>query len=171
MVLTAHNFRKRYVHLIVGSLIATGGTAYFFWNNHVPATIGSITILLVAVCILLPLWLYQESYASSPGLMLLGFIEIAWILVINFSVEYWSLSHESPSSFKLACAILTSKCTLTHIDAVYLTLTIFTTTGFGDITPLSQFARAVVSIQMCVAILFFVAGLSYVVNRLGKHRI
>ena len=37
---------------------------------------------------------------------------------------------------------------LTRTDALYFTVTVFSTVGFGDITPKSEAARVVVIVQM-----------------------
>jgi hypothetical protein len=37
---------------------------------------------------------------------------------------------------------------LTRVDALYLATAVGTTTGFGDVRPISQLARAVVTAQM-----------------------
>jgi hypothetical protein len=39
---------------------------------------------------------------------------------------------------------------LSRIDAVYLTVTIFATVGFGDIVPTTEASRVVVTVQMVV---------------------
>ena len=163
-------FIKSYKPWIFGGIVTIAVTMGFFWNNAVPRSAFSTTIILLAICILLPLWIYQERRASTPPLLLIGFIEVAWILVIGFAIEYWVLSHEHPNSFRAVCENLQSSCTLSHVDSIYLTLTVFTTTGFGDITPVGQAARALVSAQMCVSIVFFVAGLALVLNRLDRKK-
>jgi hypothetical protein len=42
---------------------------------------------------------------------------------------------------------------LTRTDALYFAVTVFTTVGFGDITPLTEFARIVTTIQMVADLL------------------
>ncbi len=37
---------------------------------------------------------------------------------------------------------------LTRTDALYFTITVFSTVGFGDITPLTQYARTMTMAQM-----------------------
>ena len=67
----------------------------------------------------------------------LGII-VGFFLVI-LSALYLSLSHATPSTFTEP---------LDHTRALYLTITIFSTVGFGDITPKTDLARILVSIQM-----------------------
>ena len=43
---------------------------------------------------------------------------------------------------------------LTRLDAMYYTVTVFATVGFGDITAESQVARALTTVQMLLGLLF-----------------
>ena len=56
-----------------------------------------------------------------------------------FAAGYLSLSHADVTHFSEP---------LDHTPALYLAVTIFSTVGFGDITPEGDLAQAVVSIQM-----------------------
>ena len=56
-----------------------------------------------------------------------------------FALLYTSMSITSASSFSEP---------LSRTDALYFTTSTFATVGFGDITPVSQLARGVVSVQM-----------------------
>ena len=42
---------------------------------------------------------------------------------------------------------------MTRTDALYFTLTTFTTVGFGDITPKTELARVLVMFQMLIGLL------------------
>jgi voltage-gated potassium channel len=41
-----------------------------------------------------------------------------------------------------------SQPSLTRMDALYFTITVFATVGFGDITPTAQTSRLLVTVQM-----------------------
>lgn len=56
-----------------------------------------------------------------------------------FAALYLSLSSTSAAAFSQH---------LDHTSALYFTITIFSTVGFGDITPVTDLARIMVSIQM-----------------------
>jgi voltage-gated potassium channel len=61
---------------------------------------------------------------------------------------------------------------LSHTDALYFTLTVFSTVGFGDITPRSEPARMIVTVQM-VGDLIVLGSLARVVVgavRMGRQR-
>ena len=57
----------------------------------------------------------------------------------------------------------------TRLDSIYFTVTTFSTVGFGDITALSQVARAVVSLQILFD-LVFVGLVVRVLMTAARHR-
>ncbi len=61
------------------------------------------------------------------------------LFLILFASLYLSLSNTSASNFSQS---------LDHTRALYFTITVFSTVGFGDITPNTDPARIVVSVQM-----------------------
>ncbi len=56
-----------------------------------------------------------------------------------FAWSYLTLSRSNPATFGSP---------LTRIDAFYFTVTVFSTVGFGDITPKTEIARVMVTLQM-----------------------
>ena len=54
---------------------------------------------------------------------------------------------------------------LSRLDAAYFTLTTFTTTGFGDVTPKSDAAQVAVLIQMATGFLILAVVLALVLSR------
>jgi hypothetical protein len=61
------------------------------------------------------------------------------LFLVVFAAGYHSLAQASTTNFSEP---------LDHTGALYLTITIFSTVGFGDITPEDNVARIAVSIQM-----------------------
>jgi UDP-N-acetylmuramyl pentapeptide phosphotransferase/UDP-N-acetylglucosamine-1-phosphate transferase len=63
------------------------------------------------------------------------------IVVVLFATTYFVTGEHDPSSFSEP---------MTRIDSLYFTMTVFATVGFGDITPVSEGARGMVTLQMVV---------------------
>ena len=80
------------------------------------------------------------SMAELPELRAIEALGIVIALfLVAFSGIYVAMSHESVATFTKP---------LDHTRALYFTITIFSTVGFGDITPRTDTARLVVSAQM-----------------------
>src|SRR5580692_3130599 len=80
------------------------------------------------------------SLAALPELRAIEALGIVIALfLVLFSGVYLAMSHESPLTFTRP---------LDHTQALYFTISVFSTVGFGDITPKTDTARLVVSAQM-----------------------
>jgi voltage-gated potassium channel len=66
------------------------------------------------------------------------------LYLLLFAAIYVLLEAARPASFSEP---------LTHTDALYFTMTVFATVGFGDITPVTEPARVLVTIQMVANLL------------------
>jgi len=81
-------------------------------------------------------------------------VAIAVFLVV-FAGMYLSLSQESNASFSEL---------LDHTGALYLTITVFSTVGFGDITPESDLARLATCLQMLLDLVVVGAVVRLIIN-------
>lgn len=63
------------------------------------------------------------------------------MVVLLFATTYFVTGDRDPATFSEP---------MTRIDSLYFTMTVFATVGFGDITPVSEGARAMVTVQMVV---------------------
>lgn len=61
------------------------------------------------------------------------------LLLVPFAATYAGMSAADPATFTES---------MTRLDAFYFTVTVFATVGFGDISPVSEAARLVVTVQM-----------------------
>jgi voltage-gated potassium channel len=66
------------------------------------------------------------------------------MLIVVFAATYCTVDAQQPGAFSEA---------LSRTDGLYFTVTVFATVGFGDITPVTQLARVLVTIQMIVGLL------------------
>ena len=85
------------------------------------------------------------------------------LFLLLFAAAYYPMARASPVSFSQY---------LTRTDALYFTITIFSTVGFGDITAVSESARLVVVCQMILDLLILGLGIRVVVGavHLGRQR-
>ncbi len=98
----------------------------------------------------------QISQAELPELRAIESLGILLVvLLLVFSAIYLSLSHSLPSTFTQQ---------LDHTRALYFTVTVFSTVGFGDITPKTDPARLLVSAQMLVDLVLIGAVVRLLVN-------
>jgi len=74
---------------------------------------------------------------------------VPWFLLL-FASAYFTMASTNPANF--------STHPLTRTDALYFTVTVFATVGFGDITAVSQSARLIVSAQMMLDLLVLGLG-------------
>lgn len=70
------------------------------------------------------------------------------LAVIVFATIYFVISTDSPAAFGEP---------LSKLDAVYFSVTVLATVGFGDIAPISEQARLFVTIQMLIDLVLFAA--------------
>ncbi len=84
--------------------------------------------------------------ARFPGLQATEALIIsgAFFLTI-FAGFYVMIYGENPQAFSAP---------ITHVSALYFTVTVFATVGFGDIVATTDFARAVVTVQMLLGLAF-----------------
>jgi hypothetical protein len=104
---------------------------------------SGLLVLLVGLVILVGLLSSQiRSISTSPypRIRAIGALTIsAPLFFVVFSTVYYLMDQAYPGSWTEP---------MTRLDAIYFTVTTFTTVGFGDITAVSQTARIVVTVQM-----------------------
>jgi len=77
------------------------------------------------------------------------------LFLVLFASFYLSLSNSSPVTFTQQ---------LDHTRAIYFTITVFSTVGFGDITPRTDLARIIVSAQMLLDLVIIGAVVRMLLN-------
>ncbi len=77
------------------------------------------------------------------------------IFLVAFSAIYLSMSHHGASNFSQP---------LDQTKALYFTITVFSTVGFGDITPRTDPARLIVAAQMLLDLALIGAGVRLILN-------
>ncbi|HUE07160.1 MAG TPA: potassium channel family protein [Acidimicrobiales bacterium] len=104
----------------------------------------SILRLSAVVALVVAVFIWQIRRISVAELPELRAAEALGIIIavflVGFSIIYLSMSNANVQSF--------TQRPLSHTEALYFTISVFSTVGFGDITPKTDTARLVVSVQM-----------------------
>ncbi len=96
------------------------------------------------------------SVAALPELRAVEALGIVLALfLVLFSGIYLAMSHEAVRNFTQG---------LDHTRALYFTISVFSTVGFGDITPKTDAARLVVSAQMLLDLAIIGAAVRLIFN-------
>jgi voltage-gated potassium channel len=100
--------------------------------------------------------LRRISQAVLPELRSIeGLGVIVAVFLVAFSSTYLAMSHQAATTFTM---------NLDHIRALYFTVSVFSTVGFGDITPRTDAARLVVSAQMLLDLVVIGAVVRIIFN-------
>jgi Ion channel len=120
------------------------------WIAGVP--VGVVLVVAPLILLVVSVWQIRAVMRSpQPGLRGIEALAIiAPLYLLLFAVTYFLMALDSPDTF--------TADPLTRIDALYLTVTIFSTVGFGDISAASQQARTLVTIQMILNLIVLGAG-------------
>ena len=121
----------------------------------------AVTLLGVAVVGLVTVREERLRHAGAPGrLTLLRLLLLLEIVMVLFSLAYYHLAVDT-----------TGELTGIHtrIDALYFTVTIMTTVGFGDVHPVGQVSRALVTAHMAFDVVFIAAFAGLYRSSLGRE--
>lgn len=118
-------------------------TAYFVAPLNRSFTVVTAVALAGALAALgvLVAWQAQAIVRSpSPRLRTIESLGISVpLFLVVFAASYCLMENGTPGAFSEP---------LSHVDALYFTMTVFSSVGFGDIVPRSQAARALTTAQM-----------------------
>jgi hypothetical protein len=125
--------------LIVAVLLFVG---YYVLPMNRPERSGLVVLIVGLVALGLVLLWQVRAIMGSPFPRLRAFETLTIgipLLLIVFASAYFLIEQSDVNSFTVP---------LTKTDALYFTVTVFSTVGFGDITAKSELARILVMIQM-----------------------
>jgi hypothetical protein len=137
---------------------------YLLPLDHASTWIAA-TILITGLVGLIALLIFQvrsiirSRFPSLRAVEALGTSLPLFLLL--FSATYVVMGAASTSSFGEK---------LTHTDALYFTVTVFTTVGFGDITAKSAGARLLVTSQMAADLVILGIGAKVILSAVRRGR-
>lgn len=117
------------------------------------ATVGWLVLGLMGFTLAVALQLRSILHSHRPALRAITMLSVTVpAFVVGFAATYLLLDSTQPQAFTES---------LTHTDALYFSMTVLSTVGFGDIAPRSEAARLIVSAQMAgnLIVLGFLARL------------
>jgi hypothetical protein len=102
------------------------------------------------------------TQSGTPGLRALeGLFLAVPLFLILFASTYYAMSQADGSDFTAP---------LTRSDALYFTVTIFSTVGFGDISARAEPARLIVTAQMLLDLVILGAGVKIILGAVQRGR-
>ena len=161
--------RRRRISL--GLLRATGVTAVLVGGYYlaplsqlsdVPLTL-SLIVGLSALTAVVSWQLKAVVRSRHPGIRAIqALATTAPLFLLLFATSYFLMAQAESDSF--------SAHPLTRTDTLYFTVTVFATVGFGDISPASQAARLLVTVQMILDLLVLGLGIRVFLGAVQRGR-
>jgi Ion channel len=138
---------------------------YYLLPLNRSSTAVAVTMLIIGLVILTGLLAYQvRAITRSPFPLLRGVEALATsipLFLLLFAATYVVLATISASSFSQP---------LSRTDAIYFTVTVFATVGFGDITAKTEVARLVVTGQMIADLIALGLGVRVLLSAVQRGR-
>jgi hypothetical protein len=157
----------RIATLRTGAAILVVGVVYGFLpvdSGPILTGVVAVVVGLLALGVLLVVQL--RRIVTHPRPMLRAAEALAMVVPLFVTVFAWSyvlLSHADPGAFTEP---------LDRVSALYFTVTVLSTVGFGDIAPLTHEARLLVTGQIVVNLTLLVAAIRLILAaaRAGHRR-
>jgi voltage-gated potassium channel len=148
----------------LGTIIVLLVVYYLLPLDHT-STLVAATTLVAGLILLIALIGYQvRSIIRSrfPGLRAVEALCTSLpLFLLLFASTYLVMASISADSFNQP---------LTHTDALYFTVTVFATVGFGDIVPKTETARLIVTGQMVADLVIIGIGAKIVLGAVTRGR-
>jgi len=143
--------------------VAVVVTAYYLLPFDHSSTGAAVAWLVIGLVLLIGLIAFQvRMIIRSPFPNLRAIEALASslsLLLVLFAGTYVAMTAHSPGTFGEH---------LTHTDALYFTVTVFSTVGFGDITAKTETARLVVTGQMITDLIVLGIGIKIILGAVTR---
>jgi voltage-gated potassium channel len=148
--------RRTVWRLLFRPLCTVGVSVAAYYLLPVPHRTDAATVVLLAaglVTVAIVLAWHVRAIVTSdyPRMRAIEALAIAApLFLLLFAAAYFAMARSSDTNFGTE---------LTRTDTLYFSVTVFSTTGFGDITPHSSDARLLVTGQMIGDMIFIGLGI------------
>jgi hypothetical protein len=161
---------RTWVHIVVTAVravVTASVLVALYYVLPLDDVSGASTVagLVIAVLIFLGLVGWQvRSILRSPHpetRALQALVVVLPLFILMFASAYYVMGHTEPADFSEA---------LTRSDALYFTVTIFSTVGFGDVSAKAETTRLVVTAQMILDLIFLGVGIRVILGAVQKSK-
>jgi voltage-gated potassium channel len=147
--------RRQMMRVMLRCAVTTGGLGILYYNLPLGAewdrrTVVGFAVGLAAVVALIAWQARAIATADYPRVRAIeALATTAAYFLFLFAAAYFLIAHGEAESFSEP---------LSRTGALYLTVTVFTSVGFGDIVPRTDGTRVLVMVQMLGSLAFLGAG-------------
>jgi hypothetical protein len=138
---------------------------YLLPLDRISVPLGVLLAIGLVVLLAVASWQVRSIISAKyPAVRAVGALATTVpVFLLLFAAAYFVMARTSSASFSDH---------LTRTDALYFTVTTFSTVGFGDITAVSESARLVVTAQMILDLLILGLGIRVFIGavQLGRQR-
>jgi voltage-gated potassium channel len=149
----------------VGATAALVAIYYLLPLDHTSTWLAA-TVLVIGLAVLIALVIFQVRWiirSRFPGLRAVEALATSLpLFLLLFASTYVVMAAVSTRNFGER---------LTHTDALYFAVTVFTTVGFGDITAKSEGARLLVTGQMAADLIVLGIGAKIILGAVTRSRL
>ena len=161
---------RAWVHIVVsavGAVVTATVLVALYYLLPLDDLSGTSAVsgLIVGIVVFVALigWqVWRILRSDHPGSRALeGLFVAVPLFILLFATAYYLMARAEPKAFTEA---------LTRTDALYLTVTIFSTVGFGDISPKTETARLVVAGQMILDLIVLGVGIKIILGAVQRSK-
>ena len=150
---------------LLGALVSTAALVAVYYllpldRSSIGVVIGILAVGLLALVGLVTFQVRAIMRAAYPALRAVGALATSVpLFLLLFAGTYFVMGTISAGTFSQP---------MTRTDALYFTVTVFSTVGFGDITAVTEAARVLVTGQMIAGIVILGLGARIIVDAVKR---
>jgi hypothetical protein len=153
-VLTVASRRSTLVVALVLAIPAVGGRwINHFWPGLLPPVVFLVATLVLIAFVVAHLLHFVLSAPSVDTEVLCASISAYVMLGLIWTIAYWLVDQVTPGAFAFNTTT-GAKESMRGFNAFYFSFVTLSTVGYGDITPVSHFARMLAALEAMTGLLY-----------------
>jgi hypothetical protein len=126
------------------------------------SAVTGLVVGIVVFVVLIAWQVWRILRSDHPGSRALeGLLVAVPLFILLFATTYYLMGRAEPKDFTEA---------LSRTDALYFAVTVFSTVGFGDISPKGEAARLVVAGQMILDLIVLGVGIKIILGAVQRSK-